>query len=123
METIKKRLKVREEVLEKARKWAQGLQFPVTAIVIGSYARCDFNLWSDVDVILVADFKGNPLDRLKNIDFPPGFEVIPLTPNELIRLLDKKNPLAIEALKGIILRDDLNIKTQLEKYKQTLSPK
>lgn len=41
-----------------------GPQFKVSAILIGSYARGDFNKWSDVDVLLIAEFAGNPLERL-----------------------------------------------------------
>jgi len=36
------------------------------------------------------------IERLENIDHPPGFEVIPLTPKEFIRLIEKKNPVALE---------------------------
>lgn len=118
MEIVEERRRLREEVLRRAREWAQNLQFKASAILIGSYARGDFNLWSDVDVVLIAELSGNPIERLKNIDLPPGFEVIPLTPNEFTRLLEKKNPLAIEALSGgIILRDDLEVKNLLKRLR------
>jgi len=98
MEAVKERMRLRDKVINEAAKWAKGLQFPATVIVIGSYARGDFNLWSDVDVLLIADFRGNPLERLKSLDFPAGFEVIPLTRSEFLRLLEEKNVLAIERL-------------------------
>ena len=110
MEVVKERRKLREEVVEAALKWARKIPFKVTAILTGSYARGDFNLWSDVDVLLISeDFKGGPVERLKSLDMPPKFQVIPITPREFQRLLNKKNPLAVEAIKsGIILRNDLN---------------
>jgi len=111
MEILRERRRIREEVIEKARVWAEGIPFKATVILAGSYARGDFNLWSDIDIIIIAEFDNRPLERLKNIDHPPGFEVIPLTPKEFRRLIEKKNPLALEALdKGIALRDDLRYK-------------
>jgi len=100
---------LREEVLEKARRWANSLPFRATVILVGSYARGDFNLWSDVDLIVISDgLRGRPLSRLKKLDVQQGFQVIPLTSSEFERLVKKKDLLAIEALKrGIILRDDL----------------
>jgi len=42
------------------------LGFSVTAVLVDSYARGDFNLWSDVDVLLISDsFPERPLERLK----------------------------------------------------------
>ena len=116
MEILKKRAKLREKVIEDARNWAKSLPFKASVIMIGSYARGDFNLWSDVDIILISDFKGSPLKRLEKIDYPLGFEVIPLTVHELTALLKKGDPLAKEAMcRGIILRDDFNIR-EAEKY-------
>jgi len=109
MEIFRERKRIMEEALQKAREWAKGIPFKAKAILIGSYARGDFNLWSDIDVMVIAEFDNRPIDRLKNIDYPPGFEVIPLRPKEFKRLLEKKDPLALEALSiGILLRDDLN---------------
>jgi len=110
MEVLRERRKIREEIIEKAREWAGSLPLKSTAILIGSYARGDFNLWSDVDVIVIAEFSNRPMERLKNIDCPPGFELIPLTPKDFTRLAEKKNPLALEALNtGIVIRNDLNM--------------
>ncbi|MEM3907330.1 MAG: nucleotidyltransferase domain-containing protein [Nitrososphaerota archaeon] len=111
MEVIKRREKRRREVIENARKWASSLDFTTSAILIGSYARGDFNLWSDVDILIISDmFKGNPLERLKKIDPPPGFQIIPLNLSELEYLCRKNDILIREALEhGIILRDDLQL--------------
>ncbi len=109
MEILTERKRIREEAIQKARTWAEDVPFKVTAILVGSYARGDFNLWSDIDVMVIAEFNSRPVERLKNIDYPAGFEMIPLTPKEFRRLLEKKDPLALEALSiGIVLRDDLN---------------
>ncbi|MEM0348625.1 MAG: nucleotidyltransferase domain-containing protein [Candidatus Caldarchaeum sp.] len=111
MEIVRRRRERREAVIEQARSWVSSLGFEVSAFLVGSYARGDFNLWSDVDIVLVSDvFGGNPLKRLETLDPPPGFQVIPLTVSEFKRLVEKRNPLAVEALKhGVVLRDDLRI--------------
>jgi hypothetical protein len=111
MEVIRERKRLREQAIRKASSWAKGLAFKCSVILVGSYARGDFNLWSDVDILLVSkDFKKGPVDRLKALDIPSGFQVIPITPKELKRLLAKKDQLAIEAFSsGIVLRDDLRL--------------
>jgi len=111
MEVIEERRKLRDQVIEEAKQWALNLPFKATAILIGSYARGDFNQWSDIDVLLIADFKEPPPRRLTNLKIPPGFEVISLTPSELAKLIDRGDALAIEALKqGIVLRDDFKLR-------------
>jgi len=115
VEAIEERVRARERVVSEAKAWAQKLAFPATVVLIGSYARGDFNLWSDVDLLLVADFMGSPLERLKGLDFPAGFEVIPLRLDELLRLVEKRDALAVEALNGVYLRDDLEVKGLLRR--------
>jgi len=91
MEIIEKRKKLRAQIIRKASRWAKRLSFKVTAILVGSYAKGDFNLWSDVDILLISDeFKGNPVERLELLDIPAGFQVIPLTIEEFKSLLKKK---------------------------------
>lgn len=111
MEIVKKRMEIREKVINEAISWVSKLNYKVSAVLIGSYARGDFNTWSDVDIMLISDeFKGNPIERLKKIAIPPGYEVIPLTLEEFRKLLKKNNILAVEAMQvGIKLRDDLGI--------------
>ncbi|MHB9302290.1 nucleotidyltransferase domain-containing protein [Thermofilum pendens] len=111
MEVVERRVKLREEVVKEALEWASRLRGSVTAVLVGSYARGDFNEWSDVDVVLVSgEFKGGPLERLKAIEVPPGYEVIPLTPEEFERLLERGDQLALEAVeRGVKLRDDLGL--------------
>ena len=63
-----------------------------------------------MDIMIIGDFTGNPLYRLKNIDFPPGFEIIPLTGEEFYKMKNRNNKLVKDALaEGVILRDDLHI--------------
>jgi predicted nucleotidyltransferase len=66
LEIIERRARIRCNLIRKAFEWARGLGSRVTAILIGSYARGDFNLWSDVDIILISeDLVGYPVERLK----------------------------------------------------------
>lgn len=111
VEIIRRRIEERQRVIEGAKKWAYTLRFKVTAILIGSYARGDFNEWSDVDVVLITDeLRGNPLERLKKVDFPPGYEVVVLATTDFKVLLKKNNPIAVEVINnGVVLRDDYGI--------------
>jgi predicted nucleotidyltransferase len=65
----------------------------VTVLLHGSYARGDFNVWSDIDVIVASEaFRGvRQLDRYDIVAglLEPGIEPILLTPEELIDILDK----------------------------------
>ncbi|MEM2106992.1 MAG: nucleotidyltransferase domain-containing protein [Candidatus Bathyarchaeia archaeon] len=111
MEVIEKRRELRRRVIDTASRWVTGLHYKVTAVLIGSYARGDFNLWSDVDLLVVSsEFEGGPVERLKKLQIPVGFQVIPLTTEEFNRLLARGDRLALEALNsGVVLRDDLKI--------------
>ncbi|MEM2913599.1 MAG: nucleotidyltransferase domain-containing protein [Candidatus Bathyarchaeia archaeon] len=99
MEIIKERRKLREKRIEEAREWASRIPVRVTAILIGSFARGDFNLWSDVDILVISeDFAGSPLERLKSLDAPPGYQVIALTHREFKVLLRRGEPIVTEAI-------------------------
>lgn len=82
----------------------------VTVILYGSYARGDFNLWSDIDVILISEkFQGMRfLDRYDLLGIWEGFEIKPYTPEEFLKM---KNKIGWkEALKdSIIICDDYKI--------------
>jgi predicted nucleotidyltransferase len=110
LEVVERRLKRWREVMEGAREFARSLEGPVSAILVGSYARGDFSAWSDVDILLIGKFEGRPPERLGRVRAPPGFEVIPLTPEEAVRAAEKGNPLLVEAVeRGVVLRDDLGV--------------
>ena len=118
MDVVEKRVIHREAIIAEANAFANSLGFRVSAFLIGSYSRGDFNLWSDIDIVLVSDFTGNILERLKKLDFPSGYEVIPLTFDEFRRMLSKKNPICMELkTSGITLRDDLRVTEYIAKLK------
>lgn len=116
MEVIERRKRLREHIIKEASNWVSKLPFKVTAVFVGSYARGDFNLWSDVDVLLIPkSFTGGPVERLKLLDLLSGFQVIPLTLKEFKRLLTKGDHLAVEAIEfGVLLRDNLKLIQQVK---------
>ncbi|MEZ0345248.1 MAG: nucleotidyltransferase domain-containing protein [Infirmifilum sp.] len=114
MEVVKRRASKREEVINRAKEFAASLTGKFSVFLVGSYARGDFNAWSDVDLVVIGEFRGSPLKRIQAIEAPPGFEVIPLTPGEALAAARKKNPLIQELVeKGVVLRDDLGIQAKL----------
>ena len=100
----------RERLIERAREYARTLsaRLPVRAVVLtGSVARGDFNVWSDIDVLVVADDLPARLpDRLALLgeNAPGGVEVVGLTPAELHRAAERNNRLVLDAAAhGILL--------------------
>lgn len=67
--------------------------------VFGSVARGDFNVWSDVDVLIVAE--GLPDDYWSRLaalgDVPSGIEPVVWTSSEWSRQRARGNPIALEA--------------------------
>lgn len=81
---------------------------PVTAAaVVGSVARGDFNVWSDVDVVIVVEGlpeRAPERGRLLAIDAPPRVQAVGFTPEEFRAALAAGNPLAREAVeRGVAL--------------------
>lgn len=111
MEIIRERIKERERIVKEAKEWARSLSYRSTVILIGSYARGDFNKWSDIDIIVISnEITGSPLERLRKVNSPVGYEVIVWTTNEFKLMIERRNPLALEAIEnGIFLRDDYNL--------------
>ena len=110
MEIVEKRIEERNKIINEATAYSKNLSFKCSVLLIGSYARGDFNLWSDIDLLIIGDFKGNPLERLEDIDFPPGYETIMLTPEEINKMKMKNDKFITDALKdGVTLRDDFSI--------------
>ena len=70
------------------------------AILFGSYARGDYQEWSDIDIALVSDtFEGNRIDdkdkiRKITLSISSEIEVIPFAPDDF----NLNNPLAKEIL-------------------------
>ncbi len=115
MGVIEERIRKRKQVIREVDLWARKLRFKCTVVIIGSYARGDFNEWSDIDIVLISDnFKENPVQRLKKIDFPANFEVIPLNLRDLDVLFSKRDVIAEEICKyGVFVRDDYRLKNKL----------
>jgi predicted nucleotidyltransferase len=108
---IKKRIEERNKIINEAKKFVFSLKGKYTAFLIGSYARGDFNIGSDVDILLIGEFMDeNPLKRLLNLDFPAGYEVIALTEQEFWIALKNNYPIIWDVLgKCIVLRDDYGL--------------
>ncbi len=84
----------------------------VTVILYGSYARGDYNLWSDIDLLVISEkFKNvRILDRYDLIPQPPpGVEPVPLTPGEFVENLGKNTWLKALRDKSVIVIDDYGI--------------
>ena len=105
------------EVLEQLKRWVERLRARLgkaTVILYGSYARGDFNLWSDVDVIIVSEaFEGTRFTRrwllIEPTQPPPGVEAVAWTPREAAERLSK--PAWRHALSHgcIVLLDDYSL--------------
>jgi len=75
--------------------------------VVGSVARGDFNVWSDVDVVVVSEgLPARAPDRAAVLaaDAPPGVQPVGFTPDEFRRAWERRNPLARSvAGEGVVL--------------------
>ncbi len=113
MKIPRKRVEAWLEALEKARKVGENLAKSlgrVTVILHGSYARGDFNLWSDIDLLVVSDaFRGvRVLDRYDVVSelLEPGVEAVLLTPQEFEELVKKPSWRHALARGAVMVRDD-----------------
>lgn len=81
-----------------------------TGVLYGSIARGDYNVWSDIDFLVVSDkLPENPLRRLELLyslsDVP--IEVKGYTRNEFLKMIEQRNPIALDALvEGKVIADD-----------------
>lgn len=117
---IEERLNIRERAVQEAREFAVCASErlgEITAVLFGSYARGDFNEWSDIDVLVVAkDLPQNPLRRLDLVDEclrrHPKVEAVIVTVGEFVKMKNK-NPAIIEATqRGITLVDSIGLLTK-----------
>lgn len=100
---LRRRRGERDALLEHARAFASGLppRLDVRAVVVfGSVARGDFNKWSDIDVLVVADgCTGTPLQRHASLDPVPGrIHPVAWTSTEFRERLGRGDPIATEAM-------------------------
>lgn len=92
----------RERLIELARGHVESLRRRLVierAAVVGSVARGDFNVWSDVDVVIVAErLPDRTPERLAVLmeGRPPPVEVIGFTAAELEDARRRRNPLVVE---------------------------
>ncbi|MGH9062993.1 MAG: nucleotidyltransferase domain-containing protein [Acidimicrobiales bacterium] len=102
----------REALLSLGRELGRRLSLTgIQAVVVfGSVARGDFNLWSDVDVLVVADdLPDRLLERLSLVNgLVPGTQALAWTPAELAAKLRRGDPIAVEAYRcGVVVRGAL----------------
>lgn len=117
---LEERRAERERRIAKAREFAEKAARelgPITVWVYGSVARGDFNLWSDVDVFLVAkNLPGHPLDRFALLFrwAPPGVEPRGFTLEEFQAALAKGDAQLISSLgERVLIRDELGLEETL----------
>lgn len=118
MGVVEERKRMRKAAVEaavEAVELVEKIVGPVSAALIGSYARGDFNQWSDVDLLVVSPrFAPNPLNRFDQVADVlkkfPSLEIIPLTLREFERQRRLKTPLAEETMwTGVVIKDALGI--------------
>ena len=102
-DVLARRRTERRKLVSRAREFAASLpdQLAVRAVVVfGSVARGDFNLWSDVDVLVVADRL--PETFLKRLDalapWPARVQPVAWTPSEWRHRLARRDPIALESV-------------------------
>lgn len=101
---IERRLAEQAEAIAKAAAWATQLvggRGSVSAVVVfGSYARGDFNKWSDIDVLVIDDClpeSGRARVDLLWADRPAPVQPVGWTGDELQTRRRRRDPIAVEA--------------------------
>ncbi len=81
-----------------------------TGVLYGSMARGDYNVWSDIDFLVISDqLPENPLKRLEFLYSltEESIEVKGYTRNEFLKMIEQRNPIALDALvEGKVIVDD-----------------
>jgi len=86
---------------------------PDLIVLFGSFATGDINEGSDIDILVVADFKEPFLDRIRTLidlnTFKIPIEPVGYTPEEFNEMKKRKNPFIIEVTeKGKIMHKSSN---------------
>ncbi|HDI73470.1 MAG TPA: nucleotidyltransferase domain-containing protein [Candidatus Korarchaeota archaeon] len=125
-DVLEERVRARKEVIEKLRAYARRLseeQGRVSVILFGSFARGDYNLWSDIDVIIVSEsFKGARfVERCLGIRDPFGnLSPICWTPEEFEKMV--RRPSWIKALEhSVVILDMHGVRERLRSEGITLA--
>ncbi len=119
LEIVKKEEEEKKKLLENVKKFLKKAEKlgKFTAILYGSVARGDFNVWSDIDLIIISD--SLPKDLLKRQEMLYLFCIPKIEPkgyrkDEFMKMIKLKHPfIKVLAREGIFLRDDLGIKKYL----------
>ena len=110
------------ETLRRAVKILSGKLSLKAVVLFGSRARGDWGPWSDYDLLIIADFEEDYMERIGRIlglleDVNLPIEPHPYTPREAEELLRKGNPIIIDALEeGVILYGEENLHSLREVY-------
>lgn len=95
----------------------------ICSILLGSYARGDFNGWSGIDVLIVAEgVPRSPLERLGLLDVclwaTPRVEPLVVSLEEFFKF-GERNPAIIDAVHGgVVLLDNIGLKVYLSKMRR-----
>lgn len=100
---VERRRREQVEAFDVARRYADAVaaDVPIVAVVVfGSYARGDFNTWSDVDVLVISDRL--PEDAKTRLDLLWGHVTGSVSPvgwtiAELAARRRRRDPIAVEA--------------------------
>ena len=99
-------LEKRQEILEKLDEYVKYLVEhlnPKLVILFGSFTKGDVNEGSDIDLIVLANFTEDFLDRIKKLldlnKYGIPLEPIGYTPEEFNEMLERKNLFIKEALR------------------------
>lgn len=113
IKAIEERRAEREHLISLAREYAGLLAERVelkAAVLAGSVARGDFNVWSDIDVVVVAaELPRRAPDRAGLLleGAPPRVQPVGYTPAELRQAIARGNRLVREAIAcGIVLHGE-----------------
>lgn len=113
IQAIRERRAERERLLGIAREYIADLSKRLdikAAAVAGSVARGDFNVWSDIDVVVVAEELPPRIpDRgtLLIEGAPAGVQPVGFTPQEFERALAKGNVLVHDVIEhGVVVRGE-----------------
>lgn len=106
---VEKRIKRAGWALSKAKEFTECIKKIFRSIVLvvlfGSYARGDFNEWSDIDILIVVDdvLPNKPTERIDMVvpcitAVEAPIEPIIISRNEFENLKKKKNPAIVDAI-------------------------
>jgi len=112
MKIVEERVRKRREIIEELRRYSESLSNSlgrVSVILFGSTARGDFNLWSDIDIVVISEsFEGvRFVERCLALEDPFGnLSPICWTPDEFRAMLSK--PAWREALRDSLVILDMH---------------